>query len=122
MDKTYTIHEVMDILHCSYDTIVKHINAGRLPAFKVGTTWLIDKSDLDTFKENRKNASQQRTLAELERMCENHGLKLYRDCDSITYKESNTFYLNRDQKMYCVNNLENQCMDSIRKMLGLTLH
>ena len=61
-------------------------------------------------------------LAELERMCESHGLKLYRDCDSITYKESNTFYLSRDQKMYCVNNLENQCMDSIRKMLGLVLH
>ena len=61
-------------------------------------------------------------LIELERMCENHGLKLYRDCDSITYKKSNTYYLKKKKKIYCVNTLENQCMDSIRKMLGLVLH
>lgn len=45
-DQYYTIEEVAEILKVHHTTIRRAIKQNRLPAFKIGTKWLIKKETI----------------------------------------------------------------------------
>lgn len=51
----YTVNEVAELLRVSKLTIWRYINAGKLPAYKLGRDWRIKKSELESFIESRRN-------------------------------------------------------------------
>ena len=50
--ESLTITEVSKLLRLTRKTVMSHINAGRLPAFKVGKLWRVLRSDLGKFIED----------------------------------------------------------------------
>ena len=50
-----TVDEVADFLRLSKVTIYRLINSGELPAYKIGASWRISKSDLGRFINQHKN-------------------------------------------------------------------
>ena len=57
-EKQYlTVEEIADMLQVSIDTVRNWINRknNKLPAFKIGREWRIEKADLDRFIQERKN-------------------------------------------------------------------
>lgn len=52
--KFYTIEEIADLLKVSYLTVFRWIQAGKLPAYKVGKRYRIEVKDLNNFLERSK--------------------------------------------------------------------
>lgn len=50
----YTVNEVAELLRVSKLTIWRYINAGKLPAYKLGRDWRIKKSEFESFIESRR--------------------------------------------------------------------
>lgn len=46
MEKTYTLNEVGDMAKVSRMTLYRHINSGKLKAFKIGQAWRVNHKDL----------------------------------------------------------------------------
>jgi len=56
MEKKFlTVNEVADILRVSKLTIWRYIDAGVLPAYKVGRDWRIEQTELDKFLDTRRS-------------------------------------------------------------------
>ena len=46
-DKILTLPEVAELLKVGYETIYSMVQKGRLPAFKVGGEWRVQRVDID---------------------------------------------------------------------------
>ncbi len=53
-DSFFTVNEVAELLRVSKLTVWRYINAGSLPAYKIGRDWRIKKSEFDAFIESRR--------------------------------------------------------------------
>lgn len=53
-DQFYTLHEVADLLKVTYLTVFRWIKSGKLPAYKFGKQYRIDRITLDEFISNSK--------------------------------------------------------------------
>ncbi len=61
MDRKFlTVNEVADILRVSKLTIWRYIEAGKLPAYKVGRDWRVDESEFEKFLQTRRSVKEQR--------------------------------------------------------------
>lgn len=54
--EVYTLEEVTELLHVTRRTLYNWIEAGKLKAFKAGLEWRVEKSDLEAYIEQQKNA------------------------------------------------------------------
>lgn len=75
-EQLLTTSEVAQILGIGSPGVCYLINAGRLPAHKVGTTFLVAKSALDAFLPNRvirSKPNKDKELQEEEKTEENYG-------------------------------------------------
>ena len=52
-DQLLTIRQVADFLKVNERTIYRMVNAGKLPAFKVGNSWRIEKSKPENWIEKQ---------------------------------------------------------------------
>ena len=50
----YTLAEIAQRLKVSYRTVYRWVQAGELPAYKLGTEWRVAESDLRAFLQARK--------------------------------------------------------------------
>ncbi len=55
METLMTLEEVARFLRLSNDTVYRLVNAGKLPASKVGDQWRFRKQDVDEWFEKNKN-------------------------------------------------------------------
>lgn len=53
-----TVNEVAEVLRVSKLTIWRYIDAGKLPAYKIGRDWRIKQNDFDDFVESRRQESK----------------------------------------------------------------
>ena len=51
-----TVKEVADYLNIKVVTIYKHAQEGKLPGFKVGSTWRFKKETIDKWIEKQENS------------------------------------------------------------------
>ncbi len=58
METLMTLEEVARFLRLSNDTVYRLVNAGKLPASKVGDQWRFRKEDVDAWFEKNKNIRQ----------------------------------------------------------------
>jgi excisionase family DNA binding protein len=56
--KFLTVNEVAEVLRVSKITIWRYIEAGTLPAYKVGRDWRIEQSEFDKFLESRRSTKK----------------------------------------------------------------
>ena len=49
-----TTKDVAAILHVTEDTVRIYISEGKLPAYKVGRSYLVDRKDVDEFLRKRR--------------------------------------------------------------------
>ena len=60
MDRKFlTVNEVADILRVSKLTIWRYIEAGKLPAYKVGRDWRIDQEEFEKFLQSRRSTKKE---------------------------------------------------------------
>ena len=52
-ENVFTVPELADYLKMKPITIYKHAQTGRLPGFKVGTSWRFKKSSIDRWIEKQ---------------------------------------------------------------------
>jgi len=48
-EQYYTLKEVRDLLKISYITLYRWVQAGKIPAYKVGKQYRINKTDYEEF-------------------------------------------------------------------------
>jgi excisionase family DNA binding protein len=56
-EKFFTLQEVADALKVNYMTVYRWVRAGKLPAYKFGTEWRVEDSDLREFIAARRVSS-----------------------------------------------------------------
>jgi excisionase family DNA binding protein len=59
MDKWVTLEQIADYLQISTSSIYKMVQAGRIPAYKVGRQWRFKKQEIDEWVESNKSRRAQ---------------------------------------------------------------
>ena len=59
MDKWETLEQIADYLQISTSSIYKMVQAGRIPAYKVGRQWRFKKQEIDEWVESNKSRRAQ---------------------------------------------------------------
>ena len=59
MDKWVTLEQIADYLQISTSSIYKMVQAGRIPAYKVGRQWRFKKQEIDEWVQRNKSRRAQ---------------------------------------------------------------